>query len=480
MYATEAVFGEYPGASLRYLRVATLVGTTEGFLSPEVSATLPPDPPEYLLAEAGAGEVELRIGRSGGATAYEVFVASDEHLTSENWSSLPEGRREDVSLVHRVTGLVDGRTYYFVARASNASGPSRDSLRVLATPSARGTFALAGAFVVGLGPAGVATADFDGDGRVDAATANSLDASVSVLLGDGAGALFARVDHAVGAGPAAIVAADVSGDGEVDLVTANADGGTVSVLRGDGAGGFLPATAVAAGTRPVALAAADFNVDGRIDLVVADATAHRLRFLRGLGGGAFAAPVSFVVGNGPTSIVSGDFDGDGALDVALASASAGTVTAWFGDGTGAFPRTTSLPAGFDCRSVSAGDFDGNGRRDLVALSSGDQVLTLFLANDVGGFAPGIQMQTPGGDSTLVTSADVDGDFHPDLLLANGPTTSLSVMLSRPGAPFWHLTSLATTPVPTAVATADMNGDGILDMLVTNSIPATLSVLLGRS
>jgi hypothetical protein len=480
VYGTEAVFGEYPGGSERFLRVAALDGATEGPLSGHVSTTLPPDPPEYLLAEAGAGEVELKIGRSGGASAYEVFIASDESVTSANWSSLPDGRREDVSLVHRVTGLVDGRAYYFVARALSASGPSRDSVRALAMPSARGTFAPAGAYVVGLGPAGVVAADFDGDGHADAATANSLSASVSVLFGDGAGGLVGRVDFAVGATPMAIVAADVSGDGKLDLVTANADGGTVSVLRGDGLGGFLAALPYAAGTRPVALTAGDFNVDGRLDLAVADATAGRLRFLRGLGGGAFAAPTTYVVGSGPASIVSGDFDGDGALDVALASATAGTVTAWFGDATGGFPRTTDLPAGLDCRSVSSGDFDGNGRRDLVALAAGDQVLTLFLANDAGGFAPGIQMGTPGGDTTLVTAADVDGDFHPDLLLANAPTTSLSVMLARPGAPFWHLTDFSTTPVPTAVAMADLNGDGVLDMLVTNSIPATLSVLLGRS
>jgi hypothetical protein len=480
VYGTQATFGEYAGASERFLRVAALAGTTEGVLSPTVSVTLPPDPPEFLLAEAGSGEVELRVGRSSGASVYEVFLASDESLTSANWASLPDGRREEVSLVHRVTGLVNGRAYWFVARAVNASGPSRDSVRAQATPSARGTFAPAGAFVVGLGPAGVAAADFDGDGRIDAATANAAEASVSVLRGDGAGGLVGRVDFAVGAGPTGIAAADVSGDGEVDLVTADADGGTVSVLLGDGTGGFLAAVAWPAGTRPVALAAADFDRDGRLDLAVADATAGRLRFLRGLGGGAFAAPVAFVVGAGPTSIVSGDFDGDGALDAALSSPTAGTVTAWFGDATGAFPRTTTLSAGLDCRSVSSGDFDGNGRRDLVALAAGDQVLTLFLSNDAGGFAPGIQMQTPGGDSTLVTSADLDGDFRPDLLLANAPTTSLSVMLSRPGTPFWHLADMTTTPVPTAVATADLNGDGVLDLLVTNSIPATLSVLLGRS
>ena len=49
----------------------------------------------------------------------------------------------------------------------------------------------------------------------------------------------------VGLHPSAIVAADFNGDGRLDLAVANSGSGTVSILHGNGAGGFTLAQTVA-------------------------------------------------------------------------------------------------------------------------------------------------------------------------------------------------------------------------------------------
>ena len=48
------------------------------------------------------------------------------------------------------------------------------------------------------------------------------------------------VGYTVGFGPHGIVAADLNGDGKLDLASANAEDGTVSVLIGNGDGTYLP------------------------------------------------------------------------------------------------------------------------------------------------------------------------------------------------------------------------------------------------
>jgi Calx-beta domain/FG-GAP-like repeat/FG-GAP repeat len=81
---------------------------------------------------------------------------------------------------------------------------------------------------------GVAVADFNGDGQLDAVTSDADTGTVSALLGNGNGALTYTEAYAVGLSPSAIVVGDFNGDGRPDVATANAGSNTVSVLLNDG------------------------------------------------------------------------------------------------------------------------------------------------------------------------------------------------------------------------------------------------------
>ena len=80
-----------------------------------------------------------------------------------------------------------------------------------------------------VGPFDLVVEDFNGDGKLDVATANNNN-SVTVLLGNGDGTFQAPKAYPGEESPCSIAAADFDGDGRPDVVTANRAGDSVSIL----------------------------------------------------------------------------------------------------------------------------------------------------------------------------------------------------------------------------------------------------------
>jgi hypothetical protein len=122
----------------------------------------------------------------------------------------------------------------------------------------------------------VTVADFNRDGKLDLAVCNGSANTVSIFLGDGSGNFAAASGSpiAVGSDPDAIAVGDFNNDGKLDLAVANSGDGTVTLLLGNGDGTFTPASSspYAVGQYPTSIAAADFNGDGKLDLAVVNLT----------------------------------------------------------------------------------------------------------------------------------------------------------------------------------------------------------------
>lgn len=97
-----------------------------------------------------------------------------------------------------------------------------------------GNFAAASSspMTVGLQPEAIVAGDFNNDGKLDLAVANFGDNTVTLLLGNGDGTFTpaSGSPFAVGKGPSGIAAADFNRDGKLDLAVANSTDGTVSIL----------------------------------------------------------------------------------------------------------------------------------------------------------------------------------------------------------------------------------------------------------
>jgi len=128
---------------------------------------------------------------------------------------------------------------------------------VLMTAPAQASFTPEGSpLAVGAAqPYGVLTADFNRDGRVDAATVNGTGSNLSVLLrGPASFASEPGSPFPVGPGPGYGAVADFNGDLYPDVATQNFNDGTVSVMIRQAAGGFTaePSLSVGSGTGSVA------------------------------------------------------------------------------------------------------------------------------------------------------------------------------------------------------------------------------------
>jgi hypothetical protein len=345
-------------------------------------------------------------------------------------------------------------------------------------------------FDTGTFPVSVALGDMNGDSVPDLATANLNAASVSVLLGDGAGGFGAPVDHAAGGDPRSVAVGDLNGDSFLDLAVANSAGsGGVSVLLGDGTGDFGTKTDYASGISvyPFSVALSDLDGDGVLDLALADYFSSRVSVLLGDGSGAFG-PVVHIAGVGsPLGVAVGDLDGDAVPDLAVTNYSGTTVSVLLGDGLGGFGVPSAFPVGSLPDSVAIGDVDGDGSSDLAVTNAGapfgNGTVSVLRGNGTGSFAAATNL-TVGPQPSSVAMADLNSDSFVDLAVANRNGAlvgdgdgSVSVVLGNGDGTFDTAVSRPTGRYSASVAVGDLDADGRRDLaLATNVDSGSVAVL----
>src|SRR6266853_5505418 len=72
-------------------------------------------------------------------------------------------------------------------------------------------------FLLGTNPGGIASGDFNRDGRLDLAVTDYIASTVTILLGKKDGTFLKHATYATGYFPGSVVTADFNGDGKLDI-----------------------------------------------------------------------------------------------------------------------------------------------------------------------------------------------------------------------------------------------------------------------
>jgi Tol biopolymer transport system component len=452
-----------PGTALRAIGLAVLVLLA---LAPPPARAQVAFTPSASLAAAGPGAVALgdldRDGRldvvvaSVTTAAVRVFLGNGDGTFTTGATLVTDGPPRSVAV-----GDLDGDGTLDVVTANPAAGTVS-----IFRGNGDGTFGPRSAVGVGAGPIAVALVDWDLDGRLDAVVVHEADADVTILLNDGSGGLLVRDSEILGAVPRGLAVGDVDRDGRPDVVIAHPNVDAVSVLLNDGAGGLdPPLPALPTGTQPVAVALGDVDGDGTLDLVVVSQGASSVSVHLGVGDGTFGPPADFAAGTAPAAVALGDVNGDGKLDLVVG----GSLVVLLGRGDGSFGFPTGFPVSGAPAAVALGDLSRDGRLDLVVVSPGSNLVSVFrnaTPRPAASFAAAVQFAT-GNGPLAVAVGDLDRDGKPDVITANGPGASLSVLLGDGaggvGAPAGVSLGGASQG---GLIVADFNRDGKLDVAAT--------------
>lgn len=394
---------------------------------------------------------------------------------------------------------------FSMASCNTGGANSSSAQRPLFAPAPGSPIAVAG------GPGNVLAGDMNNDGRPDLVVACGQSRTIVVLLGNGDRSGVKESDGQFNAAPLStisvsddpgeMVLGDVNGDANLDVAFVSHDSYGVTILLGDGKGALTLAPnspiVMKEGQHPHThgLGIGDLNGDGKLDLATVNNSDNDVSVAFGDGRGNFTrAPGSpFPVGPSPYPLALGDVNGDGRLDIVATTTATGplrrqqlpfsrALTLLLNDGRGGFRRSELPVRTGQPWFVAIGDMNGDRKPDLVATHHEQSELTVLIGDGRGGFTEAAGSPFDFGHNAWhIVLADANRDGNADVIAAAGDGVRVMLSVGRGGRgnfkplPQPFLTGGGTW----RLALSDVNKDGKADVITSNSESNTVSVLLGQ-
>jgi hypothetical protein len=281
---------------------------------------------------------------------------------------------------------------------------------------------------------GALVADLNQDGIPDLVVSGGFQNNpfgppvISTFLGNGNKTFQAPVIYPTSLYLDGAVIADFNGDGKLDLATADTDINRTLVFPGNGDGTFnRPITT--SGFAAAVVAAGDFDNDGKLDLAYTTDGGFSIVWVTlGNGDGTFQAPITIdsEVAYNFSPLVVADFNGDGILDLVISGLGTGGygVSVLLGKGDGTFQPPMIFYNASSVIVTAAADLNNDGKLDLIGYTS-NSYFAYLLGNGDGTFQSANLIYRYGILSPIV--ADFDNDGRLDFAhLAHSPEGDVSV------------------------------------------------------
>jgi uncharacterized repeat protein (TIGR01451 family) len=132
-------------------------------------------------------------------------------------------------------------------------------------------------------------------------------------------------------------------------------------------------------------------------------------------------------------------------------------------------------------AIAVGDFNGDGIQDLAVANGGSSSVTILLGKGDGTFTAAAAPPGTFSGPSAILAADFNGDGKLDLAVLNGGNNTVTILLGNGNGTF-SLPNAATPTTgsnPLAFVAGDFNGDGKVDLAVANYRGNTVTILLGN-
>jgi len=448
---------------------------------------LEPSPPRNLVALPDSAQVTLfwtaNVDRD--FLKYRIYSGT----TSGGETLIDSTAPSSLDTMKQVTGLTNGKAYYFKVTALDSSYLESDysneveSYPIAPPPTISSFSPMKGPIdttvtITGYRFSATPSNDVVFFGAVRAkvlsATTTKLEVGVPV------GATYS---------PITVTVNGLTAYSEAPFSTTYTSIYTISDSSFDSEWSFM------SGNAPIGVTLSDVNLDGKPDIVVASSQSSFVMLLKntcdsGLFSlSSFEHGYEFGTGQDPLHVATADINGDGLPDIVVSNYMSQTVSVLRNSvvsntiTSSSFAQRTDLDAGGYVEGVAVADFDGDGKPDIVVAKYSDDSVAVFKnisTRDSIMFAPRVCFKTGNGPYGLAVG-DIDGDGLPDIAAVNSTDGTLSILRNRGVRGIIDTNSFANQVVfpagslPQDVAIGDLDGDGKPDLVVSNTDSNTISL-----